>query len=94
VPVAHPGASRRSISLARFARHGQTSDALRRENAKAWLFEIRMTDLVFRARCRTGTVPNTGVRYGPGSAALREELRAAPCPGQDALAPPVIRRTP
>ena len=35
-----PGASRRSIPLARFARDWQTSDALRRENAKAWLFEI------------------------------------------------------
>ena len=33
VPLAHPGASRRSISLARFARNRQTSDALRRENA-------------------------------------------------------------
>src|SRR4051794_34328611 len=37
----HPGASRRSIALAHFARDWQTSDAFRRrENAKAWLFEI------------------------------------------------------
>jgi hypothetical protein len=39
VPLAHPGASRRSTSLARFARDWQTSDALRRENAEVWLFE-------------------------------------------------------
>jgi hypothetical protein len=38
-PLAHPGASRRSISLARFARDRQNSDALRRENVEAWLFE-------------------------------------------------------
>ena len=31
LPPLHP--------LARFARHWQTSDALRRENAKVWLFE-------------------------------------------------------
>src|SRR4051812_5709218 len=36
----HPGASRRSIALARFARDWQTSDASRRENAEAWLFEM------------------------------------------------------
>jgi hypothetical protein len=36
--------------LARFARDWQTSDALRRENVKAWLFEIRITGLVSRAR--------------------------------------------
>jgi hypothetical protein len=35
----HPGASRRSTPLARFARDWQTSDALRRENVKVWLFE-------------------------------------------------------
>jgi hypothetical protein len=40
VPLAHPGASRRSIFLARFARDWQNSDALRRENAEVWLFEI------------------------------------------------------
>jgi hypothetical protein len=40
VPLAHPGASRRSTSLARFARDCQTSDALRRENESVRLFEI------------------------------------------------------
>src|SRR4051812_49602725 len=40
VPRKHSGASRRSIALAHFARDWQTSDALRRENAEAWLFEI------------------------------------------------------
>ena len=35
-----PGASRRSIALAHFARDWQTSDASRRENAEGWLFEI------------------------------------------------------
>ena len=39
-PLAHPGASRRSTSLARFAGDWHNSDALRRENAKVWLFEI------------------------------------------------------
>src|SRR5436309_5859061 len=34
-----PGASRRSIPSRRFARDRQTSDASRREHAKAWLFE-------------------------------------------------------
>jgi hypothetical protein len=47
----HPGASRRSTPLARFARDQQTSDALRRENARAWLFEILDHALVSRARC-------------------------------------------
>jgi hypothetical protein len=41
-PLAHPGASRRSTrrrgSPAR--NYWQSSDALRRENAAAWLFEI------------------------------------------------------
>src|SRR5438270_10157187 len=37
-----PGASHRSTPSLRFARDWQTSDALRRENAKAWLFEIRI----------------------------------------------------
>ena len=40
VPRKHSGASRRSIALARFARDWQSSDALRRENVEAWLFEI------------------------------------------------------
>jgi hypothetical protein len=39
VPRKHPGASHRSIP-SRFARDWQTSDALRRENEKPWLFEI------------------------------------------------------
>src|SRR3954451_10855068 len=39
VPLAHPGASRRSTP-SRLARDWQTSDALRRENERAWLFEI------------------------------------------------------
>src|SRR5438270_1570873 len=34
-----PGASHRSIPSLGFARDWQTSDALRRENAEAWLFE-------------------------------------------------------
>src|SRR3954469_10116639 len=34
-----PGASHRSISSLGFARDWQTSDAVRRENAEAWLFE-------------------------------------------------------
>jgi hypothetical protein len=37
--------------LARFARDWQNSDALRRENERAWLFEIRITGLLSRARC-------------------------------------------
>jgi hypothetical protein len=42
VPLAHPGASRRSTPPARFAgeEFWQSSDALRRENESAWLFEI------------------------------------------------------
>ena len=36
----HPGASHRSIPSRGFARDWQTSDALRRENIEAWLFEI------------------------------------------------------
>jgi hypothetical protein len=40
VPRKHPGASHRSIPSLGFARDWQTSDALRRENAKVWLFEI------------------------------------------------------
>src|SRR5882724_7608789 len=43
LPPLHP--------LARFARDWQTSDALRRENAEAWLFEIQISDHVSRARC-------------------------------------------
>src|SRR3954447_14483684 len=43
----HSGASHRSI-LARFARHWQTSDALRRENAEVWLFQS--VDHEFEAR--------------------------------------------
>jgi hypothetical protein len=35
-----PGASHRSIPSRGFARDWQTSDALRRENAEVWLFEI------------------------------------------------------
>jgi hypothetical protein len=35
----YPGASHRSIPSLGFARDWQTSDALRRENAQAWLFE-------------------------------------------------------
>ena len=35
-----PGASHRSIPSLGFARDWQTSDALRRENARAWLFEL------------------------------------------------------
>jgi len=42
VPAWCPGASRRSTPLAHLARDWQTSDALRRENAEAWLFEIRI----------------------------------------------------
>src|SRR5436305_7707848 len=44
----HPGASRRSIASLRFARDWQTSDASRRENAEAWLFES--VDHEFEAR--------------------------------------------
>ena len=40
VPRKHSGASRRSIPLALVARDWQSSDASRRENAGAWLFEI------------------------------------------------------
>src|ERR1051326_4037769 len=40
VPRKHSGASRRSIALAMVRGTWQTSDALRRENAEAWLFEI------------------------------------------------------
>ena len=40
-----PGASHRSIPSRRSARDWQTSDALRRENAEAWLFEIRIRKL-------------------------------------------------
>jgi hypothetical protein len=43
-PLCASGASRRSISLARFARDWQSSDALRRENATTWLFEILKGD--------------------------------------------------
>jgi hypothetical protein len=49
-PPASKGASQASWRLpplhplARFARDWQTSDALRRENAKPWLFEIRIGD--------------------------------------------------
>jgi hypothetical protein len=56
-PPASKGASQASWRLpplhplARFARDWQTSDALRRENAKVWLFEICIADLVSRARC-------------------------------------------
>jgi hypothetical protein len=39
VPLAHPGASRRSIPSRGSRGILQTSDALRRENAEAWLFE-------------------------------------------------------
>jgi hypothetical protein len=40
-----PGASRRSTPSLGFARDWQTSDALRRENAEAWLFESRNQNL-------------------------------------------------
>jgi hypothetical protein len=39
VPLAHPGASRRSIASRGSRGAGKTSDALRRENAEVWLFE-------------------------------------------------------
>jgi hypothetical protein len=39
VPRKHPGASRRSIASRGWRGNWQTSDASRRENAEAWLFE-------------------------------------------------------
>jgi hypothetical protein len=59
-PPASKGASQASWRLpplhplARFARHWQTSDALRRENAEVWLFEILISDHV--SRCDAGAV--------------------------------------
>src|SRR6195952_2852889 len=70
--------------LARFARHWQTSDALRRENAEASLFEIWITPPVSRARCgilhaasqnRDRTNHRRPLRPRLCSAPLREELR-------------------
>ena len=55
--------------------------ARRREDEDAWLFEIEFGNLhatcpgrdvaFFMPLRRPGTVPNAGVRYGPGSAAHR-----------------------
>jgi hypothetical protein len=39
VPLAHPGASRRSTPSRGYREDRQTSDALRRENIETWLFE-------------------------------------------------------
>jgi hypothetical protein len=83
LPPLHP--------LARFARDWQNSDAQRRENVKAWLFEIRIIHHVSRVQCGIlHAAPQSG---DPGavekswarlcSAPLREVLRAALRPGNE-----------
>jgi hypothetical protein len=50
VPRKHPGASRRSIPSRGSRGILQTSDALRRENAEAWVFEIFESEFEARRR--------------------------------------------
>src|SRR3954447_14568756 len=66
VPRKHSGASRRSITLAQFARDCEASDATRRENAEAWLFETWIkvpfpgrAAAFFTLLRRAGIVPST-----------------------------------
>ncbi len=81
----YPGASRRSTPSLGFARDSQTSDPSRRENKKPWLFEIRNTDHVSRARC--GILHAASQNRDPGFF----EPRASWAPALQRTAPQVLR---
>src|ERR1700704_5707200 len=78
--------------LARFARDWQTSDALRRENAKAWLFENlkhrpRVPDAVRHSSCRSaepGPCQTPALCTAPAlQRTASQVLRAALRPGHE-----------
>jgi hypothetical protein len=58
LPPLHP--------LARFARNWQTSDALRRENEKVWLFEILNEERNHVSRARCGILHAASQNRHPG----------------------------
>ncbi len=79
VPRKHPGASHRSIPSLGFARDWQTSDALRRENVEAWLFEFvdqksEARRLLTSPRSFAGRGRREAPGEGPGTALPDQKL--------------------